>query len=309
MTGLAASPPTTINETNDALLPVWQFLVGDTHSLRVQAQEGRAANKDDKGHADSWGVGWIDRNGETSLIRQTGSAYDSGYFVFASESAARGAAGSGPGSVVIGHLRKASCGDITSENAHPVRVDYAGANGRETLLLAHNGTIRKPLLSVLRDDLEPTERPEKSSDSDTVVLAGWIGARLEAQAKANPNAPLFTGLSDALTDLFARAEKIAPSGDLTKTYSSVCLLIAHPSGLFALRQFTKEPDYYTLFSAPLSPNAEKNEIGGFVVSSEPTDNEKRDLKWSLLEPGVLTFYPAQAGGEMKTATVAPPFSV
>ena len=302
MLGMAATPSAA---DKPAPLPVWQYLVGDPHSLRVQAEEGCVPRKVSGGHADSWGVGWIDRNGETSLIRQTGSAYGSAYYVFASESAARGGAGSGPGSVVIGHLRKASCGDVTSENAHPVRVDYIGATGRETLLLAHNGTIRKPLLDTMRTDLEATDRPEKSSDSDTVLLAGWLGAKLNTAAAENPGALLFDTLAASLTELFARAVEIALNGDVSKTYSSVCLLLAHPSGLFALRQFTKEPNYYTLFSTPLLPNADKNEAGGFVVASEPTGGETgSNGEWSLLEPGVLTFYPAQTGGEVRAARVA-----
>ena len=298
MLGMAATPSAA---DKPAPLPVWQYLVGDPHSLRVQAEAGCVPHKVSGGHADSWGVGWIDRSGETSLIRQTGSAYGSAYYVFASESAARGGAGSGPGSVVIGHLRKASCGDVTSENAHPVRVDYVGTKGRETLLLAHNGTIRKPLLDTMRADLEATDRPEKSSDSDTVLLAGWLGAKLDG----DPGALLFDTLAASLNELFTRAVEIAPNGDVSKTYSSVCLLLAHPSGLFALRQFTKEPNYYTLFSAPLLPNADKNEAGGFVVASEPTGSESISSgQWSLLEPGVLTFYPAQGGEAAKTARVA-----
>lgn len=309
MLGMAATPIGDTKEPDAAgasPLPVWQHLVGAPHSLRVQAEEGRAANNDGKGHADSWGVSWFDEKGQASLIRQTGSAYGSAYFVFASEIAARGGAGSGPGRVVIGHLRKASCGAVTSENAHPIQVDVSRArSGRETFQVAHNGTVRKPLLLSLRADLENTDRPEKASDSDTVVLAGWLGAQWEA---APLGTSLFDALASSLQTLFVRAEEVAPNGDVTKSYSSVCLLIAHKSGLFALRQFSKEPDYYTLFAAPLAPNAEQNESGGWMVSSEPTggENAVSNEKWTLMEPGVLTFYPASGTNGVQTATVAPP---
>ena len=120
----------------------------------------------------------------------------------------------------------------------------------------------------------------------------------------------FDALARVLQTLFEKAETVAPNGDVTKSYSSVCLLIAHSSGLFALRQFSKEPDYYTLYAAPITPNAERNESGGWLISSEPTSGESKPdgENWTLMERGVLTFYPASGVGDLKTATVAPPFN-
>jgi predicted glutamine amidotransferase len=99
--------------------------VGARHSLRTQSTVGRVPDGEPAGHADSWGIGWFDDAGRVSLLRQTGWAEESAFYVFAAEAAARPAnAFSGPAAVLLGHLRKASRGAVTSENAHPVRFDF-----------------------------------------------------------------------------------------------------------------------------------------------------------------------------------------
>jgi predicted glutamine amidotransferase len=264
-----------------APLPSWWHLVGAPNSLRIQANTGNVPPGEEGGHDDSWGVAWFDEAGQASLIRQTDSAADSAYYVFASEAAARAAAGSGPGQVVIGHLRKASCGDITSENAHPIKVEYRDSTGLETLMVAHNGTVRKPLLATLRTDLQAAGRSEAGADSDTVVLAGWLAVQIGEQG-----GELFPALTEALRELLRRATTVAPEGDETKSYTSVNLLIGHRSGLFALRQFSALPDYYTLYVRPVAP--EEGQSGGWLVASEKTDEA---AGWELLPPGMLTFFP------------------
>jgi predicted glutamine amidotransferase len=263
-----------------APLPSWYHLVGAAHSLRVQAGAGCVLGDDTPGHADSWGVGWFDAQGRPSLLRQTGSAEDSAYYVLGAEQASRG---EGAARTLIGHLRKASCGAVTSENAHPVRADYRRGvrnpiTPYESLLLAHNGTLRDALTDTLRPEMEG--RPEARSDSDTVTLAGWLAARLAAS-----DAPFFDALTDALRELLSRAGAVAPGGDLTKAYTGLNLLIARPEGLYALRQFSKNPEYYTLLARPLTPDESPG--GGWIVASEPTDDARN---WEPLTPGALSFY-------------------
>jgi len=296
MTAVSAVAPSAAasSDSEARRLPSWEHLVGAPHSLLRQADMGCVPAGTPPGHTDSWGIGWFDSDAQVSLTRQTGSAAGSGYFVFAAEGAARGGAGSGPANVLIGHLRKASRGGVSSENAHPVRVDFAGPNtgpGRpyDTLLIAHNGTIGDPLLDTVRDDLAALDHPEAGADSDTVVLAHWLAHRVESAGD------VFGGLSDALRDLLARVPDVSPNGDATQAYSSINLLIAHASGLYALRQFTKTPDYYTLSARPL------DETGGYLVASEPTDDH---AGWQALTPGVLTHYPLAGDSEPRTATVA-----
>ena len=69
--------------TGDANLPAWKQMVGAPNALRLQAETGCVPPGSEPGHTDSWGVGWFDDQGDVSLIRNTGSAADSAYFVFA----------------------------------------------------------------------------------------------------------------------------------------------------------------------------------------------------------------------------------
>lgn len=288
-----------------APLPSWQHLVGAPNALRMQAQTGNAPPNMTCGHDDSWGVGWFDDTAQQpAVIRQTGSAADSAYFVFAAEAAARSAAGIGPARVLLAHLRKASCGGVTSENAHPIQTEYTAASGaRETLLVAHNGTVHPPLLQTLRHDLQADDRQEARADSDTVVLAGWLANEI---GKRGPDA-LFDSLANALRDLYERATVAAVAqsgggGDLTRAYSGMNLLIGHRDGLFALRQFSQWPEYYTLFVRRLNL-PDDGEAGGWIVASEATD-ESAD--WEALAPHILTFFPV-ASEAVQTAVVAAPF--
>jgi len=253
-------------------LPSWQHCVGAPHALRHQAELGKVPPDNPPGHADSWGVGWFDTAGQISLLRQVGSAQGSAYFVFASEAASKSAC------VFLGHLRKASCGAITSDNAHPVRVDPLEGQSGDSLLVIHNGTLKGGLLGWLRTEGEQAGRPEALSDSDTVVLAGWLAAEIGGVSAEKRQA----ALAEALRRLLAQAEL---EGDPTRSYTGINLLIAAPEGLYALRQFSKNAEYYTLFARPLVR-------GGWVLASEQTDTEPG---WELLSPGELVFYGASHG--------------
>lgn len=289
--------------TTDTTLPSWYQLVGAPRSLRIQAETGCVPEGTEPGHLDSWGIGWFDSNGVVSLVRNTGSAADSAYFVFASETAARGGAGSGTARTVLGHLRKASMGTVSSENAHPIRADYypkAGgvSSGRpyETLLVAHNGTLKKPLIDVLRQEVLDAGREEARADSDTVLLSGYLARHLELATSVD----VFDTLAGALRELFETARFVAQGvsgGDLTKMYTGVNLLLAHPTGLYALRQFSYSPDYYTLSARPLSPEGDEGATG-YLIASEATDDKPG---WEPLPPGVLTHYTPD--GTVRTVTV------
>jgi predicted glutamine amidotransferase len=196
---------------------------------------------------------------------------------------------------------------VTSENAHPIRADYRPGstdedeNGDnrsgsyESILVAHNGTLRKPLLDFIRADLRKARRAEAGSDSDSVALAGWLAYRLSVSSEET----VFAGLAAALTELFRAADDVA-EGDRTRAYSAVNLLITHTSGLFALRQFSREPEYYTLSARPLQKG--EDEADGWIVASESTDTSEW---WTPLTPGVLNFYPTQgASGAAQTLQVA-----
>ena len=288
----AASPAASPNEAR-ATLPSWMHLVGAPHSLRTQSRVGRVPDGEPAGHADSWGIGWFDAQGQVSLLRQTGWAEDSAYYVFAAEAAAQSSTLSGPATVLIGHLRKASRGAVTSENAHPVRADFArragdDRPGYDTLLVAHNGTLRDPLLNTLRADLRDKVE-EARSDSDTVVLAAWLADR------ATGTADVFAALAEALRELLARVPQVVSVGEERQSYSALNLLIADGNGdLYALRQFSHDPDYYTLSARP----GQRGEGVSVLIASEPTDGQPG---WEPLTPGELVCFGAD--GTVRTARV------
>jgi predicted glutamine amidotransferase len=276
-----------------APLPSLWHLANAPHSLRQQAETGQTLSADDPGHADSWGIGWFDVPGRVSLVRQTGSAATSGYYYLTAAMVEKAREEETP-CVLIGHLRKAVCGAIISENAHPVRADYANPNNPEvpyeSLLVAHNGTVRPPLLDTLRDDLLGWE--QANSDNDTVVLTAWLARALEA----HPTNPFLT-LQTALHELLTRAERVAPEGDITGSYSGLNLLIGVAGGLLVLRQFSKNPEYYTLWTRRFTDT--EGVAGGWVIASEPTDSEDG---WELIEPGVLSYY-SVSNSEPQTARI------
>jgi predicted glutamine amidotransferase len=188
-------------------------------------------------------------------------------------------------------------GAVTSENSHPIRVDVASRNGPSTLLIAHNGTIREPLLATLRDDLREADSPASAhSDNDTVILSAWLALR------ATEAVNIFESLSDSLRELLQRAEQIADNqhnGDKTACYTAINLLIGHTDGLFALRQFSREADYYTLYCRSFTDR--EYPAGGYLVASERTDDS---TTWQLLEPGVLTLFPNNAVDKVRKIQIA-----
>lgn len=269
--------------SDGAGLPSWEHLVGAPHALRIQAQQGQVFPGDNAGHEDSWGIGWLDEGGRVSLLRETGSAMNSPFFVFAAETAGRAAAGSGPARVLLGHLRKASCGAVTSENAHPVRVDPLEGQSGDSLLVIHNGTLRGSLLHWAREASGALGRSEAHSDSDTVVLAGWLAA----QAIGASIGTRLSALAEAVRALLNQASQ---EGDPSRSYSAINLMVAAPEGLYTLRQFSGNPEYYTLLARPMQ------EREGWIVASEPTDTAPG---WEQLTPGELLFYPAMGGAVRK----------
>ena len=260
------------------------------HSLRVQAERGAVPSGDESGHTDSWGIGWLDKEGRPSLIRQLGSAMESPSFVFTAQTVTQTTPISGEALVLLAHLRKASCGAVQSENAHPILT-------RKTLLV-HNGTLRPPLLETLRNDLFLAgQEREAASDSDTVVLAHWLETQCLAYSSYSE------GLLASLRLLLERAAHLPKTKD---TYSALNLLIATPDGIFALRQFTDNASYYSLYQkkiapSPITDTLATEEIAGWVIASEPTDDPANLHEWEMLPPGELRFYSVSGGEPAKIA--------
>ena len=132
----------------------------------------------------------------------------------------------------IGHVRYASnIATVSASNAHPFLV-------RGTAL-AHNGTFHGKI----------GEEAQRRNVSDTLVFLERLSVLWEEK--------IFSRLGEALAAILCDPGQV---GD----YSAANLLIASGEALFALRNYRRDEDYYTLFlhAAP----------GQAVVASQPLDD-------------------------------------
>lgn len=144
----------------------------------------------------------------------------------------------------IGHVRYASdTSTVNAANAHPFEADG--------IVLAHNGTFRGAV----------GEEAARRGASDTLVFL----ERLALAWRDRTFPSLREALSSMLTDTA-----------LVGNYSAANLLIFAGGELYALRNFRRNPGYYTLFvrAAP----------GEAVVASEPPPGTPG---WRPLENGEL----------------------
>jgi len=144
----------------------------------------------------------------------------------------------------IGHARYADDTDtVNEENSHPLLVGG--------IALAHNGTFRGRI----------GEEAGRRKVSDSLVFLESLADRWENRTHA--------GLREALSEMLG-------DGELVGRYSAANMLIANGESVFALRNFRKDEEYYTLFL--------RSERGLAVVASEPVDGSPG---WRPLANGEL----------------------
>ncbi|MDH3237934.1 MAG: class II glutamine amidotransferase [Deltaproteobacteria bacterium] len=144
----------------------------------------------------------------------------------------------------LGHARYASNTEtVDAGNAHPFLL--------RGIALAHNGTFRGRI----------GEEADRRMVSDTLVFLEALAERWKE--RTHP------GLCETLSRLLGDAE-------LVGAYSAATMLIASGKTIFALRNYRKDEDYYTLF-ARVGPDQ-------VVVASEPLDDSPG---WRLLANGEL----------------------
>ena len=144
----------------------------------------------------------------------------------------------------LGHVRYASdTSTVNAANAHPFLV--------RGIALAHNGTFKGRI----------GEEAERRKVSDTLVFLESLADRWKERTPA--------GLCEALSTLLGEQK-------LVGAYSAANLLIANGEAIFALRDYRKREDYYTLFL--------RAEPGLVILASEPLDDSPG---WRALENGEL----------------------
>jgi len=174
---------------------VHRSLLRAGNALRVQSRE----------HPDGWGIGWwSDARLPPTLVRGAGAAW-------AEEAFARNAQ-LVSAAAVIAHVRKASVGPVTLENAHPFRW------GR--WLFAHNGTVSRfeDHRAAIEAAIDPAFAHVVTGDTDSArCFAIFLGrlARHADPAGAVEIATVARALAETVQTIAAITDATAPEPSAT----------------------------------------------------------------------------------------------
>lgn len=206
------------------------------------AEKGKVPPGSLPGHNDGWGFGYF-RSGRAVLHKSASS-------ILQEKSVFRRLVRDSDGSPsIIVHLRKSAWPHTsTASNAHPFLYD--------NFLFAHNGTIRDyqalaPYLSIERKH----SRIKRALDSEIFFYFILSNMGLGVEKALKRAAGFISG---------------------NNSFSSLNCVLASEKGLFAYRQYSLNPSYYSLYHAV----AGKSDI----ICSEPVDGS---LPWKMLRRGFL----------------------
>jgi predicted glutamine amidotransferase len=198
------------------------------------ARTGTVMPGDPPGHEDGWGLAFY--QGGELIVHKSG-----GNLLHEADKVIDILSGVGEAPVVILHLRKSAWNDSTcTRHAHPFHY--------KNVVFAHNGTVYdyKRLLPAIN-------LPGLGEDAlDTEVLFYHF---------MSADAP---DLGQGFLDTVALIKK-------EYTFSALNCLFSDGTKLFAYRDYSKEPEYYSLYKSCSESS--------FIVSSQPLDE---NLQWELM---------------------------
>jgi predicted glutamine amidotransferase len=188
-------------------------------AFKQLSQTGIVPARAKAGHKDGWGI-LIYNNGTPSYLGriptdpQNGSDYER-----AVESIARMRP-----QIILGHLRKASCG--------PNLIEYTQPFVRSQWSFAHNGTIRSPGLNRIEDE----------NDS-----AAYFRTLLEELPSSNIEDALAAKVRKVRNNIVRLSDKHG------QTYSSLTCLLSDGTSIYAVRDFRDDStrNYYTMYYSVL----------------------------------------------------------
>jgi predicted glutamine amidotransferase len=211
-------------------------------SFFLLAKNGKTLKGDSKGHTDGWGIAYY--KGNKLSIYKSGKSVLKEKNKYFSKLKKIGKSG-----VLIVHFRKSSWKDTNaSAHAHPF--------GYKNISLGHNGTVYD--YKKLLNHIPKTFHLNSEALDSEVYFYHILSYALE-------------GLKKALLKSSAYIRK-------NNKYSSLTALLSDGRKLFAYRQYSKSPDYYTLYHSKL-----KNTD---LVSSEPLAK----TGWSKLSKNKIYVY-------------------
>ena len=204
------------------------------------ADRGNVLPGDGPGHRDGWGIGYYE-NGQAVVHKSGGSAVEEKRDFW--ETCAR----IGHSKIILVHLRKSSWSGTSSANhAHPF--------SHQGVLFAHNGTIRdyKTLLPGVTEQDKPY--PE-ALDSEVYFryVMNFAGLGLEKAFR-----------------------KAAPHIKKYNSYTSLTCLFSDGNKLFGYREYSKNPEYYSLYHATFEDTG--------IISSQPLSPR---LQWKMMRRAKL----------------------
>jgi glutamine amidotransferase len=159
-------------------------------------------------HPHGWGIGWYD-HGRAHVRHEAHSAAHSPEFP--------AAAAQVRSSLVVAHVRKATCGEVSAANCHPFR--------HHNWLFAHNGSIERESLYAR---LDPEHRDAIRGQTDSEVFFHWLLQNIE-QTGSVPQ-----GLRQAVA--------------VVTSFTSLNFVLTDGAVLYAYRDATQQEEYYSLFS-------------------------------------------------------------
>jgi predicted glutamine amidotransferase len=199
------------------------------------ARTGNVMAGDPPGHMDGWGLAFY-RNGELTVQKSGADLLDETEKVIGILS------GIGRSPVVILHLRKSAWNDTTStRHAHPFHYD--------NVAFAHNGVVYG--YKGLIPDINIPGLSEDALDTE-VFFYHFMSARSLEPGRA-----------------FLRTVSIIKR---EYKYSALNCLFSDGARLFAYRDYSKEPDYYSLYKAYSEHS--------WIISSQPLD---QNMQWEMME--------------------------
>ncbi len=211
-------------------------------NFSVLAENGKIPEGSAPGHHDGWGIGYYKQT--RAVLYKSASSIVRERDIF--RRLIRDADGS---PTLLLHLRKSAWPRTsTAENAHP----FIYGN----FMFAHNGTIRdfKKLLPHLGVDKKASEIKRAL---DTEIFFYFIMSCL----------PL--GIKKAFRHSIKHICR-------ENSYSSLNCLLATGKGLFAFRQYSLSPSYYSLYHARAG--------GSDIICSEPVGGT---ISWNMVRKGAL----------------------
>jgi glutamine amidotransferase len=213
-------------------------------------------------HPDGWGIAYY-HNGESVVQKNVAPAYeDAAFREHACQLSATNA---------IAHVRAASVGNITLQNAHPFRY--------QNWLWAHNGTVRPfdEIYQQFLKQIDPQFLAQRQGQTDSEMCFLLFLTELAKRSPADLNRPSPEWAVESLRRTVQKILAMTKPFSLPKP-SALTFLAANGEMLLAFRYVStlfvlKKDTFAGVWLAPAS-SKKQNSFRMTIVASEPLNGER-----------------------------------